>query len=99
MQYNENGEFEWDDIKAESNFKKHQVRFGEAMTVWSDSEGWEIPDHAHAVGSEERWILMGYSDKGRVLVVVYCEKYAGDVVRIISARPATGIEQKQYHLR
>lgn len=99
MTYNESQEFEWDDSKAESNFKKHGVRFTEATTVWLDESGLEILDLEHSTSSEERWIRMGYSNRTRVLVVIYCEKVVDERIRIISARPATKNEQEQYHLR
>ncbi len=91
-------EFEWDDTKAESNFKKHKVRFSEAVTVWLDDSALEIPDPDHSQ-NEERWIRLGVSRKANVLVVVYCEKIEGEVVRIISARAANKSEIKRYHER
>jgi len=66
-------DFEWDDSKAESNFKKHQVRFSEAVTVWMDENSLEMfdPDHSK---DEDRWIRLGYSTHARILGVVYCKK-------------------------
>lgn len=91
-------DFEWDDDKAESNFKKHQVRFSEAVTVWMDQNSLEMfdPDHSK---DEDRWIRLGYSTHERILVVVYCEKIEGEKIRIISARKALPQEQGQYHQR
>ncbi|HMN68632.1 MAG TPA: BrnT family toxin [Bdellovibrionales bacterium] len=88
-------EFEWDDTKADSNYKKHGVRFSEAVTVWLDDAALEIPDPDHA-RHEERWIRIGLSRSARALVVVYVEKVEGQRVRIISARKATRSESEQY---
>ena len=91
-------EFEWDDDKDESNLKKHDIRFSEAVTIWSDASALEIHDPDHSE-QEERWIRLGYSNKARILVVVYCEKIEGDRIRIVSARKATPNEEKKYHSR
>lgn len=91
-------DFEWDDAKAESNYRKHKVRFSEAVTVWLDDSALEIPDPDHSE-NEERWIRLGISQNANVLVVVYCEKIEGEVVRIISARAANKTESKRYYER
>lgn len=91
-------DFEWDDAKAESNYKKHGVRFSEAVTIWLDEASLEVADPEHS-DNEERWIRLGVSRKSNLLIVVYCEKVEGKRLRIISARPATKRELKQYYLR
>jgi len=91
-------EFEWDDHKAESNLKKHGIRFSEAVTVWLDSSALEMTDPDHSE-KEERWIRLGLSQNIRVLVVVYVEKVEGERVRIISARKAKPREIEQYNSR
>jgi uncharacterized DUF497 family protein len=78
-------EFEWDSAKAESNLVKHGVQFSEAMTVWRDEFRLEILDSAHG-HAEERWLHLGFSNKGRVLVVVYCEFDEGHTIRIIRSK-------------
>lgn len=90
-------DFEWDDNKANSNLKKHGIRFAEAATVWLDPSALEIPDPEHSQ-SEERWIRLGYSTQAKILVVVYVEKIEGEKIRIISARKATKTEENQYNL-
>jgi uncharacterized DUF497 family protein len=89
-------EFEWDLGKAASNLQKHGVSFAEAMTVFGDTLEATIPDPAHAE-SESRFISMGHSEAGRLLVVAYTERERR--VRIISAREATSKERKQYESR
>ena len=91
-------EFEWDDAKAQSNYKKHGVRFSEAASVWLDSSALETPDPDHS-DVEERWIRLGISRTARALVVVFVEKLEGERIRIISARKATRSEIEQYNLR
>ena len=85
--------FEWDEEKAEANVKKHRVSFDEATTVFIDPFSVIIPDPDHSV-DEQRYIGLGSSDKGRILVVVYTER--GSNVRIISCRKATSSERKLY---
>jgi uncharacterized DUF497 family protein len=96
MLYNNVYEFEWDDFKASANFIKHGISFNEAVTIWRDEQGLEIPDPDHSK-NEERWVRIGYSNQAKILVVIYCEKLDGEKIRIISARKATIQEQKQYH--
>lgn len=85
--------FEWDEEKAEASLKKHKVSFDEATTVFIDSFSITIPDSEHSV-DEQRYIDIGSSDKGRVLVVVYTERGAN--IRIISCRKAIPSERKLY---
>jgi len=85
--------FEWDEEKAEANVKKHRVSFDEATTVFIDPFSITIPDPDHSV-DEQRYVDLGSSDKGRVLVVVYTERASN--VRIISCRKATSSERKLY---
>ena len=91
-------EFEWDDTKAESNFKKHGVRFSEAATIWLDTNALEMPDIEHSQ-DEARWIRLGLSHKWKAIVVVYVEKVEGKKLRIISARKAEKSEEKIYSER
>lgn len=86
--------FKWDPRKDSSNQKKHGVSFSEASTVFEDDFARLIPDPDHSDG-EERFILMGMSEKQRLLLVSHCER-PGEVVRIFSARKANRIERKQY---
>ena len=85
--------FEWDEKKAKANLKKHRVSFDEATTIFIDPFSITISDPDHSV-DEQRYIDLGSSDKGRVLVVVYTER--GSNIRIISCRKATSSERKLY---
>ena len=86
--------FTWDPKKAEANLKKHGVDFREAATVFDDPFSVAFPDPDHSV-TETRFLIIGASARGRVLVVAYTE-VAADLVRIISARTATAHERKFY---
>ena len=84
---------EWDPRKAEANFRKHEVRFTEAVPVFVDDFAiTDMDDESDP--NEARFVTMGTGLKERVLVVVYC--YRGRKTRIISARPAEAHERKQY---
>ena len=85
--------FTWDKNKATSNLTKHGVSFEEASTVFADFLSSLIADPLHTE-QEERFILLGMSNSQRLLIVVHTEQE--DTVRIISARPATALERKQY---
>ena len=85
--------FEWDESKAKSNLAKHAVTFEEASTVFGDPLSLTISDPAHSWG-EHRFIILGQSHRQRLLVVVHTER--GDNIRIISARPASRRERKDY---
>ncbi|HEX9736382.1 MAG TPA: BrnT family toxin [Thermoanaerobaculia bacterium] len=86
-------EFEWDPGKAGSNLDKHGVSFDEAETVFADPLFLTFADPDHSIG-ENRLIIMGESSEGRLLVVAFAER--GEVVRLISARPATRRERRAY---
>lgn len=85
--------FDWDAKKATINLKKHKVSFEEATTVFSDPLSITIYDPDHSM-DEDRFIDIGRSENGRVLVVVYTEDVAA--IRIISCRIANPKERKRY---
>ncbi len=86
-------QIEWDEDKADRNFKKHDVSFEEAATVFNDREAITLNDTFHSE-EEERYIDIGMSSQGRPIFVVYTER--GQNIRIISARPCTTREAKLY---
>ena len=86
--------FEWDPDKAEANARKHGVTFDEASTVFGDPFSRTRPDPLHSV-DEDRWITLGESEQGRLIVVVHTDSDE-EVIRIISARPPTGREWRTY---
>lgn len=86
-------EFEWDSEKALANVKKHGVEFSEAVSVFGDPLEVTIPDPDHSEG-EFRYLSVGMSSSGRLLVVAYTERDGR--IRIINVREATIRERKQY---
>jgi uncharacterized protein len=85
--------FEWDPNKARLNLKSHGVSFDEAGTAFRDPLSHTIDDPLHSE-DEERFVLIGRSIQGRLMVVVHTER--GDRIRIISARLATKRERFRY---
>jgi uncharacterized DUF497 family protein len=86
-------EFTWDPDKAASNVKKHGVRFEDASTAFGDPLSITVHDPAHSE-HEPRFVLIGQSFRGRLLVVVHSAEKGG--IRIISAREATRRERREY---
>lgn len=84
--------YQWDPKKAVSNLKKHGVDFADAVGVFEDE--WALTIKEQGVTDEQRFVTMGMDFLGRVLVVVYT--YRHDVIRLISARPATKRERRAY---
>jgi hypothetical protein len=85
--------FEWHGLKAAANRAKHKVTFDEASTVFGDPLGRLADDPRHSEG-EERFVLLGESDKHRLLVVMFSER--GEAAHLISARKATRRERREY---
>jgi uncharacterized DUF497 family protein len=85
--------FEWDQTKAAINLTKHGISFEEAATVFGDplSDTFDDPDHS---ADEQRFLIIGTSDRGRMLIVAHTDD--GAAVRIISAREPTSAERKSY---
>jgi len=86
-------EFDWDSNKASTNLRKHGVSFNEAATVFGDplAATFHDPDHSHG---EIRHITIGASVRHNLLVVSHTDRHG--VIRIISARKATGYERRYY---
>jgi len=86
--------FQWDPEKADSNIRKHGVSFDEAVTVFKDPLALIFDDMKHSE-DEHREIIIGMSALTRLLLVCFVERHE-NVVRIITARPATRKEIKDY---
>ena len=87
-------EFEWDVVKGEVNERKHGVSFVEASAVFGDPLELTIYDPDHSEG-EHRFLSIGRSSNGRLVVVSYTEREQNRI-RIISARAATAAETTRY---
>ena len=86
--------FEWDIEKACRNKEKHNIEFDEAKTVFNDNLAYIFDDNWNSVG-ENRELIIGLSDKKRLLIISFTERNNG-VIRIISARLTTNKERKDY---
>lgn len=94
-------DFEWDPQKAKSNFDKHGVSFESACTVFKDPNALSISDDEHSI-KEERWITLGISSSGKLLVICHTFQELDSktcVIRIFSSRKATKRESKQYEVK
>jgi uncharacterized DUF497 family protein len=86
-------EFEWDPLKDAANQRRHRVSFREATTVFGDPLATTFSDVDHS-SSEQRFLTIGASASGRLLVVAHTE--SEQTIRLISARPVTRLERKFY---
>ncbi|MEG4984827.1 BrnT family toxin [Microcoleus sp. BR0-C5] len=85
--------FEWDENKAAVNLSKHGISFEEAKTVFDDRLYVDFYDPDHS-DEEERYIIVGESQQGNLLIVSYTER--ADFIRLISARKVTRVEREVY---
>ena len=91
-------QFEWDEIKAAANVRKHGVPFELACTVFHDPRLLTAADLEHSE-TDERWFSIGAASNGAILSVVYLwseSEPAMIEIRLISARRATEKESRQY---
>lgn len=87
--------FEWDENKNLINQRKHGVSFEEATEVFGDIHAvlFDDPDHSE---EEERFLILGMSNRKGVCIVSHCYRGADEKIRIISARKATKTERNIY---
>ena len=88
--------FEWDEKKNKTNIKKHGISFPEASTVFLDENAVIFDDDVHSK-TEERFLLLGMSDRANLCIVVHCNRESDEIIRIISVRLATKNETKTYN--
>ena len=91
-------QFEWDEVKANANVRKHGVAFELARTIFNDQRLLTVADLEHSE-TEERWFSVGCASSGVMLSVVYLWSDADPAatkIRLISARKATQTEIRYY---
>ena len=93
-----NNKFIWDEEKHELNIKKHKVTFVEATSVFDDDDAVYFADESHSQ-DEERFIVIGFSQRARLLMVCHCYRNGDKFIRIISARKADKEEINFYNRR
>ena len=86
-------EIEWNHEKAASNIRKHGVSFEEAYSSLLDTDALVLEDLDSE--GENRWILIGMSNRVRLLTVVYTLR-GDDSIRLISARKSSR-KEGDYH--
>ena len=89
--------FEWDDRKADANFRKHGVRFEEAALAFDDP--FAVSEQDRIKSGEERWQTLGMVGDYLLLLVAHTISFEEDgfeTVRIISARHADRKERSRY---
>lgn len=86
-------EFDWNPDKANLNVKLHHVTFQEAATVFDDLYACIVDDEDHSA-EEHREIIVGYSERNRLLFVSFTVR--DEIIRLISARLATQGEREEY---
>ena len=87
--------FNWDYEKYKSNIIKHGISFDEATTVFDDDDAIFISDDSHSK-NEDRFAVIGFSERLRLLIVCHCYRNDDAIVRIISARKANKSEELLY---
>jgi uncharacterized DUF497 family protein len=85
--------FEWDEVKARENIRKHKVAFDEGKTIFNDPFLLTFPD-VDSSETEERYVNIGLSVRDRVLVLIHTERQGR--IRIISCRKAKARERRHY---
>ena len=89
--------FEWDDHKADLNFRKHGIRFEDAARVFDDPLALSVQDRIEH--GEQRWQTLGMVGGCAVLLVAHTlqlEDEGAEIIRIISARRADRHERHHY---
>lgn len=89
--------FCWDPVKAEANWRDHQVRFEIAARVFADPFAFVAQDRIE--NGETRWQTLGVVEGFLMLLVAHTvsEDDGGtEVIRIISARRADRKERRRY---
>ena len=91
-----NQKFEWDAVKAASNFAKHRIRFESAIRVFADP--FLYMQQNRIENGEWRWQSIDMLDGQCVILVAHTthEQDGSEVIRIISARKAEPKERKRY---
>ena len=85
--------FEWDPLKAEANLRAHGVSFAEAVTVLED--GFALTREDPAAADESRFVTLGLSNLGNLLVVVYTYREP-EAIRLISTWKANRRQREAY---
>jgi uncharacterized protein len=86
--------FQWDEGNAQKNWRRHQVTQTEAEQVFFHQPLVLQHDATHSREEEVRFFVLGQTDAGRELMVVFTTR--NDKIRIISARAMSRQERRVY---
>ena len=86
--------FEWDENKNQANIKKHGVDFRDACYVFADQFALNMPDDEHS-DDEERWLLLGASPNGKILLVVHTRYNSNNIGKARHQKRTKYIQQKK----
>ena len=93
---NDESYFDWDDSKAETNYRKHGIDFETATEAFGDHFALQKFDPFSADYGEDRFLITGMAG-GQLVTVVYTDR--DGIIRLISARRATKREHDDYYLQ
>ena len=89
--------FEWDVKKNILNQQKHDIRFEEAIQIFDGEFETIFNDY---VGGEERWLSIGWTNRGVLLFVIHTIQENGtEIFRLISARKPDRTERNNHGYR
>lgn len=93
-------QFEWDEHKNKRNQRQHGLSFETAALVFRDPDVLSELDSRYQ-DIEERWHSIGRIGTTVIYVShpVVESEHGEEIIRIISARKATSVEQRNYHAR
>lgn len=85
--------FDWDAGNSFKNWQRHKVARGECEQVFFNEPLLVSEDTKHST-LEKRWYLLGVTDSGRFLFVVFTLR--DNLIRVISARDMNKKEKRIY---
>jgi hypothetical protein len=86
--------FEWDKGNSLKNWERHQVKQSECEQVFFN-EPHIISDDVKHSQKEQRWFLLGKTDSGKLLFMVFTVRK--NLIRVISARDMNKKEREIYN--
>jgi len=89
-------EFEWDEVKATINLKKHMISFKRARKIFRDPDAFIVKAHDGEDGEERQKATGRIEGKDPVITVIFTMRNNGATKRLISARRARDKEEMAY---
>jgi hypothetical protein len=86
-------DFDWDQGNLDKNWLKHHVNHWECEQVFFNEPLIILDDFKHSI-LEKRWVALGMTDRGRLLVIIFTQR--NHHIRVISARDMNKKERAFY---